>query len=149
MIPETAYAGLPYAIVYTSSMVRLTGKRTVFAVLIAVVIVMSVGGVLTADMMAEESMGHHCPFMGIPSLCAMSPLTHLSQWQQMFATTLQEVSVLSLLLLFAAVILSNFLLHLTLPRRARVHIPRRRNKTKVRDRLHLALARGTIHSKAF
>ncbi len=68
----------------------LLRKKAMVALLIAVVAIMSLGAIFTAETMMEEGAMHNCPYMGVPALCTMSPLEHLSGWQQMFAATVEQ-----------------------------------------------------------
>lgn len=77
---------------------RFVGNKAVFAVLIVLFIMAGVSGVFTAGMM-NGGAAYNCPYMGVPVLCAMNPLQHLSEWQQTFAATVQQTSTVILLLL--------------------------------------------------
>jgi hypothetical protein len=87
---------------------RFAGNRAVFSVLLALFLVASVGGVFASGSM-NGAAAFSCPYMGIPVLCAMNPLQHLSEWQQTFATTVQQTStVIFLLLALCAAALFSF-----------------------------------------
>lgn len=121
-------------------------KSTIFPLLLAVLLVATFGGAFTAHMMQEGAM-HDCPYMGSPTLCTMSPLTHLAQWQEMFAATLTYASA-ALVLLFVLALFWNFLevsvLRLAGPPLRYVEI-----RAKAHDPLRLQFARGILHSKAY
>src|SRR3989338_3548183 len=93
-------------------------KRLVFGLLIALFLMVNTGGVFATQMM-DDSAASNCPYMGAPVLCAMNPLQHLSEWQQMFAATAQQLSTELLLLVLAVALL--FSVH---PRLVRGHLYR-------------------------
>ena len=76
----------------------VSGKNAVFGLLVAFFLAVSIGGVFTAEMMSSGA-SYNCPYMGAPTLCAMGPLQHLSEWQQTFATIVQKASTGAFLLL--------------------------------------------------
>lgn len=130
----------------------LFDKRLTFFVLVAIVLAMTVGGVYTAQIMTMDGdMMHHCPFMGVPALCGMSPLAHLIEWQLMFTAVLQQMTAsLSLLALFFALVLAwQYVRQLLVPKRTEIFIPRYRDTERILDPLKLAFARGIIHPKVF
>lgn len=131
-----------------SVMTGLFGQKAVFALLVAVLLVVNVGGIFSAGMMDDSAM-QDCPYMSIPALCTMNPLAHLSQWQQMFTTTVQHMTTAVLLLLLALAVVWYFLQDLCVPKRTEAFTPRYRDKGRVFDPLRLAFARGVLHSKAF
>lgn len=122
------------------------GRKPVFALLIALFLVVNVGGLFTAEMMMEDGAMHGCPFMGVPVLCAMSPLEHLSEWQEEFATTAQPM--VSALLLLAALAVW-YSVGTPMLRQMRTRIPLERDTGRIFDPLRLAFARGILHSKAY
>lgn len=131
-------------------MAAVFGKKMVFLVLIAVILTMTVGGFYTAEMMTMDGgMMHNCPFMGVPALCNMTPLAHLAEWQNMFSTTVQQMTLISLLLLLAFAVVWHFVRDLFVPKRTEVFIPRYREAEHIFDPLKLAFARGLIHPKVF
>ncbi len=79
-------------------MSSISGKSAVFVLFMAFLLAVSVGGVFASSMM-NDTAAFNCPFMGTPTLCAMNPLQHLSEWQQTFATIVQQVATNTLLLL--------------------------------------------------
>ena len=83
---------------------RVSGNKAVFGIFLALFLVASVGGVFTAGMM-DGGTASNCPYMGVPVLCAMNPLQHLSEWQQTFATIVQQIATNILLLLVLCVAL--------------------------------------------
>ncbi len=120
------------------------------SLLLAAFLLMStVGGALTAGMMMEEGSMDHCPYMGVTALCSMSPLEHLQNWQQMFATTPASASGLSLLLSMAAVVFFYFFEDILSRKQPSRVAYRRRYTNSVFDQLSLALASGVLHSKAY
>jgi hypothetical protein len=129
-------------------MFRLAAKSSIFFLLVTLVLMMSVGGIFSAQMMMEDGM-HDCPFMGIAALCEMSPLQHLSEWQSMFATTFQQFSTFALLLLLALALTWRFADQFFLPKPTKIFVPRYRYRERVFDPLKLAFARGLIHPKVF
>ncbi len=82
-------------------------NKLVFALFIALFLAVSMGGVFTSNMM-NDTASFNCPYMGVPVLCAMNPLQHLSEWQQTFAAIVQQIAteVLLLLVLCAALFFS-------------------------------------------
>lgn len=129
-------------------MTALFDKKLVFLVLIAILLAMTVGGAYTAQSMDGDMM-HHCPFMGVPALCGMSPLAHLVEWQLMFTAVLQQMTVSLLLLLFAVVITWQYRREMYVPERTETLLPRLRDPERIFDPLRLAFARGIIHPKVF
>jgi hypothetical protein len=130
-------------------MVSLHGKKTAFVLLVALILVMSIGGVFTANMMMEDGTMHGCPYMGVAALCDMGVLAHISQWQQMFTATVQHVATTALLLLLALALGWHVPRALAIPERAGTFVPRQKSRARVFHPLQLAFARGIIHSKAF
>ena len=128
---------------------QFLNKAGLLTVLLLIVLTLSFGAVLSTEMMLMDGGMHNCPFMGVPALCNMSPMEHLSQWQQMFATTLQQISTAALLLLLAVILLWRFAEQLFIPQRTEIFLPRYRYREKAFDPLRLAFARGIIHSKAY
>ena len=126
-------------------------KNTVFALILGVFFMMSMGGVFSSEMMMDDgSMTHNCPYMGVAALCNMSPIEHLSQWQQMFWTTSQELATTALLVLLALSLVWFFVKDLFVPGLSLVPIGSRyRERERIVDPLRLAFARGLIHSKVF
>ena len=84
----------------------ITGNKIVFGIFLAFFIVAGIGGVFAAEMAGGGAAD--CSYIGMPALCAMSPLQHLSEWQQTFAAVVQQTStfVFLLLALCAAALLS-------------------------------------------
>ncbi|MBU6214545.1 hypothetical protein KGM48_01750 [Patescibacteria group bacterium] len=109
----------------------------------------SIGGVYMAAMPMQDGIMHECPFMGVPALCHMSPLEHLTQWQTMFAATVQQALILFTALALIVALGWHFIRDLLLPERAKAFSPRYRKREPIVDPLRLALAKGIIHSKAF
>lgn len=124
-------------------------RNIALILLIACLLVMSVGGAYTAQTMMEEGSTHHCPFMGVPALCAMNPLAHIAEWQNMFASIMQNQTVLDVLALIVLALFWFLSSHLYLPRRSDILIHRFRHTYQLFDSLRLALARGIIHPKPF
>lgn len=91
---------------------------------------------------------HDCPYMGVVALCDMTPLEHLSQWRSMFAGIAQRLFIFALL--FTAFVVSRRATTLLVPAQSPLRSAfRYRCRERAADPLRLALARGTIHSKAF
>ncbi len=67
------------------------GTKAVFGLLIAFFLVVNIGDAFAAGMI-DGGTTRGCPYMGLPVLCTMSPLTHISEWQQAFAATAERVS---------------------------------------------------------
>jgi len=86
---------------------RFIGNKAVFGTLLVFFLMASIGGVFTSEMM-DGGAAYNCPYMGVPVLCTMNPLQHLSEWQQTFAATVQQTSTIILLLLalYAALLIS-------------------------------------------
>ena len=76
----------------------MLGNKAVFVLLVALFLAASMGSVFTAEMM-DGGAAYNCPYMGVPVLCAMSPLQHLSEWQHTFAAVVQQTSTVVFLLL--------------------------------------------------
>ncbi|MBI5004130.1 hypothetical protein HZC00_03480 [Candidatus Kaiserbacteria bacterium] len=125
-------------------------RHTIALILLTVFVSMTMGGVFSYQMMMQDGTMHDCPYMGIAVLCDMTPLTHLSKWQNMFSATVQVLVVLALLLLLAAFITSRFVQDLFLPMQSPPRaVSRYRYRESITDPLRLAFARGLIHPKIF
>lgn len=117
--------------------------------LISFLLVLNIGGVFSAHMMMDGDMTP-CPYMGMTSICSMTPLEHLSGWQRMFSVPLQESGTLLLLSFIVLSLVWIFTQQLFEPLRSFSKVfSRFRYKEKVFDSLQLAFARGIIHSKAY
>ena len=81
----------------------IPGRKTAFGLLTALFLVANIGGIFTVTMM--DGGVTNCPYMGAPTLCAMGPLQHLSEWQQTFATVVQKTAAEILLLLVLCIAL--------------------------------------------
>lgn len=127
---------------------RVFAKGTFFGFLLALLLVMNVGGAISAGMMMDDGSMQPCPFMDVPTLCNMSPLEHMSEWQSMFAATVQQFATTSLLLVLTLAVLWYFAGFLFVPKRTEL-LPRFRYRERVFDPLRLAFARGIIHPKVF
>src|SRR3989344_4108330 len=98
-------------------------KRLVFGLLIALFLMVNTGGGF-ASQMTDGGIAANCPYMGAPVLCAMNPLQHLSEWQQTFAATAQQLSTELLLLVLAVALLFSVHPRLLEPRLVRGHLYR-------------------------
>ena len=107
----------------------VSGKRAVVVLLIVFLLAVSIGGAFV--------------------LCTMSPLEHLTEWQQTFAATVQQASTALFVLLFVLVSFRAFLQNLLFVKRAGIPVWRYRTAGRVFDPLRLAFARGILHSKAY
>jgi hypothetical protein len=130
-------------------MSMIFSKNAVFGFLLALLLVLNTGGVISSGMMMDDGAMQPCPYMGVPTLCNMSPLEHMSEWQSMFAATVQQFATASLLVLLALLVLWYFAGHLIVPRRTETLLPRVRYRERVFDPMRLAFARGIIHPKVF
>ncbi len=134
-------------------MIRFFNRYAIFSFLLAIVLMVNTGGVLSAAMMSgDDGMMTNCPYMGMSTFCTMSPLEHLTAWQQMFSVTVQQFASISLLLLL--ITLAAFLYFTERTDTLlliEVFLPRQRYKERGKnfDPLRSAFARGIIHSKAF
>lgn len=127
----------------------ISAKKTAFALLVGVFLALNIGAAVTAGMMTSGDSMQNCPFMGVPVLCAMNPVGHVSGWQEMLAATTQQISDLAFLLLLAAAVFWYVLSGLSGLERSGRLATRRRDPGKVFNPLQLAFARGIIHSKAY
>lgn len=127
----------------------LFGKSTVLGLFLGGILAMSLVSSFSAYMLMSDVDMHDCPFMGIVSLCDMSPLNHIAQWKQMFAATSQQFATTTLLLLLAFATFWLFLEHLQPPKRQSVLRPRYKYRERIFDPLQLAFARGILNSKAY
>ena len=130
-------------------MSRFVGRNALFTFLVILVLMMTIGGVYSAEMMGMDGDMHNCPFMGVAALCNMSPLQHLSQWQLMFSVISKQMNVAALLLLLALAILWHLSRDLLSVKRTEGFVSHYRYRKRVFDPLRLAFARGIIHSKAY
>ena len=122
----------------------------VSSILCAIFVMMSVGGALSSEMMMQDDSMMPCPYMGVATMCTMSPLEHMAGWQQMFVATAQQFGANTLLLLLALALVFVTVRGLFNPRFIQTKsISRHRYRERIFDPLRLAFARGRIHSKAF
>lgn len=126
-------------------------KNVSFSILLGVSLIsMTVGGLLSANMMMEDGMMRPCPFMDSASICNMTPLEHVSQWQQMFTTTSPESGSIALLALLSSLIVFSFVNVLPNLKRPRVKVFHRyRYRERVFDPLKIAFARGILNPKLY
>lgn len=111
---------------------------------------MSFGGVLTAWTMSMDSSAmQDCPYMGETGYCAMDISEHLASWQNLFTTTLERVSPLSLLPLLTLFVLAYFFVDLLVRKRRERPLVERFRTRELFDPLRLAFARGIIHPKIY
>lgn len=104
---------------------------------------------MSADMDGNMAM-NNCYMPGMTLICSMTPIQHISEWQRMFTTTIQQMPTTVLLLLLALTIgLSQFLIRLLTPKPKEGPIQNYRYRERVFDPLRLAFARGIIHPKVF
>lgn len=94
-----------------------------------------------------------CPFMDTPALCAIDPIGHIAEWQNMFAASFsKELSpsfILALLLFFFVFIFRNLLRSGTLiPIFTRGEYPPTRAPTTANP-LQEAFSNGILHPKIF
>jgi hypothetical protein len=129
---------------------KFVSKSAVLGLLCVFILALTVGGVLSADMMMpDDGAMQNCPYMGIAVLCNMTPLQHLSEWQVAFAATAQQLSIAALLLMLAALLLWRLILHLLAPPPSILPTVRYRDRQVIFNPLRLAFARGLIHPKVF
>lgn len=85
-------------------MLRLEYKPLLVFAAVAMLLAASFGGAhigMDSDMQGQMS---GCPFMGMAAICNMTPLEHISAWQNMFTTLPQQKDLFALLFaLFGAV----------------------------------------------
>ena len=127
----------------------ILNKKIFFTLLLTAVLMMNFGGFFTSEMMMENSVMHPCPYMGVAAICNMSPLEHLSQWQQMFTTTVQPMTTFALLLLLAIAVFLHVAEKLSVPKRLERFRPRYRYRERVFDLMQRLFARGILNSKAY
>lgn len=129
-------------------MQRVLRKNAVLSLFLVVIVMMNIGGFLSSQMMMEDGTMHSCPYMGVTALCNMSLLEHMSQWQQMFTTTVQHITTGPLLQLMVLVIVWVYLKQFLYSRTERF-LPRSRYRERSFDPLRLAFARGILHTKVY
>ena len=126
----------------------IRSKKVLLSLLIVALLMMSTWGAASLGMtMQDGKMMENCPFMGVPAICNMSPLEHLSAWQHMFASTMPQFIMFALLLLMTVLLsrfFENFLEYK--PPTARP-VFYHWYEFAVFDPLKLAFARGLIHPK--
>ncbi len=126
-----------------------TKVNTFLLFLIVFFLVLNMGGAFSAHMMMDGDMTP-CPYMGMASLCTMTPLEHLSGWQNMFSIPLQESVTLMLLSIIILSLVWLFTYYLFKPPQSLSRVfSRYRYKEKILNPLELAFAQGLIHSKAY
>lgn len=136
---------------YTGSYMQGFVKNiAVSSILGAIFVMMSVGGMLSSEMMLQDGSMMPCPFMGTATVCNMSPLEHVAGWQQMFVAALKQFGANTLLLLLALALVFLSVGGLFSPKVFQTRLVyRHRYRQRIFDPLRLAFARGIIHSKAF
>src|SRR3990167_7588676 len=98
------------------------GKKLAFSLFfVGIFLAANTGGVFATQMM-DDGAASSCPLMGAPVLCAMNPLQHLSEWQQTFAATAQQLSTELLFLILAVALLFSLSPRLLDPRLIRGHL---------------------------
>lgn len=111
---------------------------------------MTMGGFFSYEMMMQDGTMHNCPYMGVAALCNMTPLEHLSQWQQMFSATAQQLFTLALLSAFALLVtlffVKDFFTSIESPPRG---MSQYKYRERIFDPLRLAFARGIVHPKVY
>lgn len=122
--------------------------NAVSGLVLSLMLMMNVGGFLTAHMMMDDDM-HNCPNMGIAALCSMSPVEHMSDWLAMFGAKGGELAVTMLLLILLFGAAWHFVEYMLAKDYANIFVPRQRYRQKVFEPLRLAFARGIIHPKVF
>ena len=119
-------------------------------VMLLLVLTMSFGGVLTAWMMTSGgTMQQDCPYMGETGYCNMNVSEHLASWQQLFSTTLEHFSALTLLSLLTLFVLTYFFVDLLVRKRSERPLFERWRSRELFDPLQLAFARGILHPKLY
>ena len=131
-------------------MVSLLKTNAIIGLLFSLFLMINMGGFMSSEMMMKDGMMTPCPFMGVASLCNMTPLEHVSQWQQMFTTTSQEFATTALLLLLSLAVVFSFVNFSLKPKRSPVRlVSRYRYRERVFDPLKLAFARGILNPKLY
>lgn len=86
-------------------MLRLVYKPLFVLAVVAMLLTASFGGAhvgMDPDMQGQMS---GCPFMGMSAICNMTPLEHITAWQNMFTTLPQQKDLFALFFaLFGAVV---------------------------------------------
>jgi hypothetical protein len=121
----------------------------IFLILLTV-LALSAGGIFSVKMMMDGGIMRPCPFSETGSLCSMTPLEHLSAWQNLF-TTIPEKSfsfvILFLLSVFCfaiwIILNDENIFSKTLFKK------RWRADWKSFDPLRIALSRGILNPKTF
>jgi hypothetical protein len=90
-----------------------------------------------------------CPYMGMSGYCDMDASEHLAGWQQLFATTLEQLFSSDLFPLLTLVILTPFFLVLLVRKRPQRPVFDRWRALELFDPLQLAFARGIINPKLY
>jgi len=112
-------------------MSRFIGNKAVFAVLLALFLAVSMGGAFVVCTMS------------------MSPLEHLSEWQQSFAAVAQQAGTIFILYFSIFIAFWQVLRVRLVVQQARVTVSRQKDTGRVFDPLRLAFARGVLHTKAY
>lgn len=131
---------------------NIVRRQIMGLVLLAFIASMTTGGFLSANMMMEDGIMQPCPFMdNTASICNMTPLEHVSQWQQMFTTTLQDSVTTALLLLLFLIVVFAFVNALPRPKRPpeRQSFSRYRYRERIFDPLRWAFSRGILNPKLY
>jgi hypothetical protein len=125
-------------------------KTNIFLVfLLTFLLVLNMGGAFSAHIMTDGEMSP-CPYMGMDSICNMTPLAHLSGWQSMFTVTSQGSVTLLLLLSLSVLIIWLFNKYLLKPPQTFSKVfSRYKYEIEVFNHLQLAFTQGLIHSKAY
>ncbi|GEM_PF-2719255 len=128
---------------------NIFGKKAVFVSIITFLFIVNFGGFITANMMTSGSEMNNCPYLGVLSGCSMTPVEHLSLWQQMFTVTLQDIATFIFLVSVISFCYVCYCLYIPTLIGILIAPSRHRDKRDFFSYLQLAFARGIINSKAF
>ena len=130
-------------------MYRFLKNILVSGVICASILTMGVGVSVSAEMMMGDGMMTPCPYMGMSSMCNMTPLEHLAGWQQLFTAIPGENFTVPLLSSFAISFIAFVLFSVAIRRSVSFLVPRNRYRKRKRTQLQIAFSRGILNSKAY
>lgn len=126
------------------------GPKVLAALAMSMFLVAGIFGISHAMNMDSNGQMSGCPFMGVATVCNMSPLEHVAAWQSMFTSTSSE-NTLSLLLsvLLVAVSILFVLSEGIFPKIRPPLLCRPHRFSLFRHSLQEAFSNGILNSKAY
>lgn len=130
----------------------LAGRyRFIGAAIISLAFITAIGGSFFPAMVTQDGPPHGCPYMGKATICTMTPLEHLTEWQHRFMSTIPASSTLLLAAVLFGLFLMSRLWGLFVPKSPLVQkiFFYRAAVVGILDPLKLAFSRGILNPKIF